>query len=269
VAHQAIQVGDYIIDTSWEQEPSLAGQANALLIGVRGMPISRSELGKLTLITPLDGTVISGDVLPVGVEIEASDGNLATLTWQIYIDDRLVTTPPADQPTVLVQDVAAGAHTLKVALTGADSTPASVQVTVRGTVTETNNAGTQMTIPPPVSLTYSDVDLSGLTLELIYRGQSQSLAFQSQDVNAFGQHRILLTPDQPGVYILQVRGVLDGNPVDAQVVLDPVREQTWMQRVTSRLPATMTQSGIFWGILVVVVLGVIALGLRVRAQAST
>jgi hypothetical protein len=267
-AHQVLQVGDYIVEYSWEQEPALAGQANALLIGVRGMPVSRSELGKLTLITPLEGMVISGDALPVAVQIKANDGNLTKLTWQIYVDDRLVASPTGEQPTVLVQDVANGAHTVKVALTGADSTPASVQITMRNDAANAGGAGAQMTIPPPVSLTYSDVDISSLAFEVVYRGQTQPLPFQPQNVNAFGQHRIHFTPDQPGVYVLQVQGVLDGNPVDAQVVLDPVRELTFMQRITAFLPVAMRQSALFWGVIGGVVLGVIALGLRARSQAS-
>jgi hypothetical protein len=255
-AHQALEIGDYLVEFVWEQEPPLAGQANAVVLRVRGKPMIQSELGKLTLITPLDGMVISGDVVPVSVQIEPAAG-VSGLTWQLSVDDQRVATPPADQSTVLVQEVAPGAHTVTVALADADQqtvgTPLSTQVTVRGA------GNTTMTIPPPLSVNYVAVDLSGLTFEIVHHEEQQPLIFSSIGEGAGGQYRAPYTPAQGGIYLLRVQGVLDDQPVDTQLALDVVRQQTWTEQVTNLL-----RSMGWW--LAAGVIGLIGVGVWLRIR---
>jgi hypothetical protein len=259
-AHQVLQVGNYLLDYSWRQEPALAGESNAILIGIREIPASKGPLGVLTVITPLDGSTVTGDVLPVAVEIQSATNDLTGLSWQIILDGQVAATPPANQPTVLLQGVAPGAHTLALQLidedkASADNEPALVQVTLQA-------AAEEMVIPPPINVQYSDIDITGLTFALSVREQRQNLSVTTL---APGQYQITYTPPQAGVYLLHVQGVLDGEPVDAQIALDPVRSPTWPERLARIGQAAFSRPGSlgWWAIGALAVVAII-LGWRLR-----
>jgi hypothetical protein len=261
-AHQVLQVGNYLLDYSWRREPALAGEANSILIGVREIPASKGPLGVLTVITPLDDSTVTGDVLPVAVEIQRAAGDLTGLSWQITLDDQVMATPEASQPTVLLQGIAPGAHTLTLQLIDEneeteDNQPAVVQVTMQAATGE-------MVIPPPTNIQYSDVDISGLTFEVSIREQRQRLPIEAL---APGQYQAPYTPTLAGVYLLHAQGVLDGEPVDAQLALDPVRSLSWTERLAHIWQTMLSRTGSVggWGIGVLAAVALV-IGWRLRRQ---
>lgn len=257
-AHQVIEIGNNLLEVVWEVEPPLAGQANAVVIRVRGKPVSQSGAGKLTLITPLEGMTISGSALPISVQIEPGAGQVAATAWHIYLNDQLVASPPVEQTTVLLQDVADGAYLLKVVLADAAGQEIGAPLTATVTLRDPN---APMTIPPPVSVRYVDLDLSGLAMMLTYREESQPLAFQPLSASSIGQYHAPYTPAAPGLYLLRVQGALDGQPVDAQIALDVVQER-------AGLPALLAGSGRLWTIVMGLIVGITGLGLWVRSKKS-
>jgi hypothetical protein len=259
-AHQVLQVGNYLLDYSWRQEPALAGEPNSILIGIREIPASKGPLGVLTVITPLDGSTVTGEVLPVAVEIQSATNDLNGLSWQIMLDGQVAATPPASQPTVLLQGIAPGAHALTFQLideneASVDNEPTLVQVTLQA-------AAEEMVIPPPINVRYSDVAITGLTFEVSVRQQRQKLNVQALEP---GQYLVPYTPTLSGIYLLHVQGVLDGEPVDAQIALDPVRPLTWPERLARIGQTAFSRPGsLGWGAIGALAVVAIILGWRLR-----
>jgi hypothetical protein len=262
-AHQVLQVGNYLLDYSWRQEPALAGEPNSIVIGVREIPASKGPVGVLTVITPLDGSTVMGDALPVAVEIQPATGDGASglgLSWQIMLDDQVVATPPASQPTVLLQGIAPGAHTLTLQLIGEDEASGGNEAAVVHVTLQA--AGSEMVIPPPINVQYSDIDISGLTFELSVRQHRQNLSVETV---ASGQHQASYTPPQAGLYLLKVHGVLDGEPVDAQIALDPVRSPTWPERLARIWQTALDRPGSAgWWVVGVLAIAALVFGWRLR-----
>lgn len=242
-AHQVISVGDYVIEYRWLEEPPLVGYANSVFIGVRNIPASKSELGKLTLITPLDGTVTTGDLVPVSVNIQPTAGITQTLHWHIYVDDQMMLMPSFEQPTVVLQGIPNGQHTLKTILSDFSHREVGQMVVARFTVEGSSNqpddlnpqinvpheSSTASALPPE---TYSAIDIGQLQVALITEGQSQILPLQPVAADGPGRYVAPFTPAQSGEHKLKVSGTLAGVAVDTEVTLERARTPTIGQRAT-------------------------------------
>lgn len=251
-AHQVISAGDYVIEYRWLDEPALVGYANSVFIGVRNIPASKSELGRLTLITPLDGTIVTGDLVPVSVNIQAAAGITQTLHWHIYVNDQMMLMPSFEQPTVALQGIPNGQHTLKVILSGADHREVGQPVLTRFTVEGSSNklddlnahanmqheSSTAPALPPE---TYSDIDISPLQVELITEGQSQPLTLQPLTAEGPGRYTAAYTPNHQGEHKLKITGALAGIAVDSEVALERAHTPTISQRVTRLFAAPLTR----------------------------
>lgn len=270
-AHQSIPVGDYLLEYRWLHEPPIAGQENAIFLGVRLVPATHTVLGKLTLVTPTEGMVINGGLLPVSVHIEQAGDPGQVVHWHIYVDDQMVLMPNIDQPTVALQGISNGAHTLKITLSGADhkdvGDPVIAHIVVQGATGGSEITSAQPT-PTPDPKTYADVDLSGLQVK-IATGQTQVLPVMRVDSTLPGQYMAAFTPNQSGVYTAALTGTLAGNLVDSQITLEQVREPTMSQRLSLLLGLRSVRLvGVIVIGLAVAVIG-LQLGRRSRTQDAT
>lgn len=275
-AHQVISAGDYVIEYRWVDEPALAGYANSVFIGIREIPASKSELGTLTLITPQEGTVAQGDLVPVSVNIQAATGISETLHWHIYVDDMMMLMPTAREPTVALQGIPNGQHTLKVILSGADHREVGQPVVSRFTVEGSSNQSEDMNAHanmqhesnssanalPPES--YRAIDIGQLQVTLLTDGQSQPLALQPLTEVGPGRYAAPFTPSHTGEHKLKVSGVVAGVAVDTEVTLERARTPTLGQRVTKFFATPLAR--ILGIALIGVVVGWVGISLSRRAK---
>ncbi len=268
-AHQSIPVGDYLLEYRWIHEPPLAGQENAVFLGVRLVPATHTVLGKLTLITPTDGLVITGDLLPVSVHIEQAGDLSQVIHWHIYVDDQMVLMPNINQPTVALQGISNGPHTLKVTLSGADhkdvGDPVIARIVVQGAAGSGEITSAQPT-PTPDPKAYTDVDLSGLQVKVAAGQTQQILPVVRVDSSLPGQYMAVFTPQQSGIYTVALTGQMAGNVVDSQVILERVREPTANQRLSLLLGLRPVRLGAIVVIALLVVWGSLRLGRRKPAR---
>lgn len=270
-AHQSIPVGDYLLEYRWLHEPPLAGQENAIFLGVRLVPATHTVLGKLTLVTPTDGMVINGDLLPVSVHIEQAGDPGQVIHWHIYVDDQMVLMPNINQPTVALQGISNGPHTLKVTLSGADhkdvGDPVLARIVVQGAAGSGEITSAQPTATPDPKV-YTDVDLSSLQVKVATGQTQQILPVVRVDSTLPGQYMAAFTPQQSGIYTVALTGQMAGSVVNSQVTLERVREPTVNQRLSLLLGLRTVRLGGIAVIALLVVWGSLRLGRRQQAPSS-
>lgn len=215
-AHEGIVVGDYTLEYGWLSEPPIAGQPNAIVLNVIGAdssaeadPPAPAGAGPLLITQPADGTAVEGDRLDVTVAL-AQDSPADSHHWHLYVDGRLATMVPIETPTYTLSGLTNGRHALAVALSDSkhQDVGARSQVSIQVSGSSAGDA-------PQAGA--SAVDLSQLTVEIVYGSQARMLVFRPAASGQPGQYQAPLTPGRAGQYTLRLSGSLAGTPVSAEV----------------------------------------------------
>ena len=226
LAHEAVTAGNYTIEYGWLDEPPVAGKDNAIIINISGHAddSSHEEMeGAISLVSPADGGAIAGDSFEVSVQVEGLDEHAEGVHWHLYVDEKELVMAPVDHTTVTVNNLSNGAHTLKVALAGADHAefgePAQAAITVEGATGSGEPTVSGLDSAEIHGHDEADfhVDVSGLKLELVYGGQTIPLTLQPLHDGEPGQFTAPFKPDRPGLYTLKITGKLAGDFGETEV----------------------------------------------------
>lgn len=132
---------------------------------------------------------------------------------------------PLDQTTITVSGLANGVHTVKAVLAAPDhtevGTPAQTMIQVSGSTASTGPMAQNvqsMSMPADMNAGFS-VDVSALTVEVAYGGQTKVLQLQPLPDGEPGQYMAPFVPTKAGQYTLNLSGKLSGSAGDADVKL--------------------------------------------------
>ena len=234
-AHETVTAGDYEIEYGWLNEPPVAGQPNAVVINIGHVEAgaSHTDEGAISLVAPVDGAKVHGSELEVTVKFDGLDEHAGDegIHWHLYLDDQTLAMIPLDQPAVTVTGLANGNHTLKASLADADHAdmgePATAAITIEG-ASDTGSpsvSGLEATIDEHShsAETFADVDVSQLTIEVIYGGESKRLALQPLGESTPGQFVAPLTPTRAGEYTVRLAGKIGDSDVNVEVKPEEVQ----------------------------------------------
>jgi hypothetical protein len=263
-AHEGITVGDYTLEYGWLSEPPVAGQANAIVVNVSGGSHAPSagapsgaSAGPLAITEPADGAAIAGDQLAVTVAPlpEAPEGNHH---WHLYVDGVLATMLPIETLSYTLKGLTNGSHEIAVALS--DSRHQDVGTRSRVTVEVTGSSAGDA--PQAGS---AEVDLSELTVEIVYGSQARVLVFQPAAGSPTGHFQAALTPARPGQYLLRFAGRVGGTPVDAEVKPEEVLAADALAFPAAPGTASASGSAALYAAIAGIVLGLAGVGLGAAA----
>jgi hypothetical protein len=272
LAHEGITAGNYTIEYGWLDEPPVAGQDNAIILNISGHADAGHEEmeGAISLVSPADGGTIAGDSFEVSVKVEGLDEHAEGVHWHLYVDEKELVMVPVADTTITVNNLANGAHTLKVALAGSDHAefgePAQAAITVEGatgagepTVSGLDSAE----IDGHDEAASFNIDVSGLKLELVYGGQTVPLTLEPLHDGEPGQFTAPFKPDRPGVYTLKITGKLIGDFGETEVNAEVEPEEVEPGEV---VPTASASSGLpTWLVIGGAVIVAAALGIGVFA----
>jgi hypothetical protein len=218
-AHESVTLGDYVVEYGWETEPPVEGQANAIVLTfAHGAP---DDNASIRFTNPQDGSMVDGDAVTVELALSDPEHTHAHL----YLGDQLLAMGEPGDTHFQITGLPNGAHTLKAA-TSDDITHleahqmATVTITVMNSTAPANSA--------PVAAAEGDtgghghgemgemIDVSALTVELVYGGQTTALTLTPRTDNR-NAYRATFTPGRAGLYTLRFGGHLDGHAVSAEV----------------------------------------------------
>ncbi len=235
LAHEKVEVGNYVIEYGWTTEPPLAGQANAIVINISGKAedTEHLEAGKISIVAPAADSTVQGDKVEVAIKAEGIDEHDAeALHWHLYVDERVLTMPPLSQTTVTITGLSNGTHTLEAKLAAADHSEAGAEgrvvITVEGS-TATGDPAATGGEPMAGDDDHGhgeeiEVDVSGLKIELVYGGQT--IALTLQPVEGKQSHFTApFTPERPGLYTLRLIGKLQGSLGETEVNVEVEPEE--------------------------------------------
>ncbi len=265
LAHEGITAGNYTIEYGWLDEPPVAGQDNAIVVNISGHADAggHEEMeGAVGLISPADGGAISGDSFEVSVKVEGLDEHAEGVHWHLYVDDKELVMAPVAQTTITVNNLANGAHTLRVALAGSDHAEfgesAQAAITVEGATGsgEPTVSGLEPAEEAGHGEAEINIDVSSLKVELVYGGQTFPLSLEPLHDGEPGQFTASFKPDRPGVYTLKITGKLSGDfgetEVNAEVEPEEVEPGEAATSASSGLPTWLMIGG---AVVVVAALG--------------
>jgi hypothetical protein len=233
-AHESVAAGDYVIEYGWLDEPPVAGKDNAIILNIGGHADEgghEEQQGAIRLVSPADGGTVTGDAFEVSVQIEGLDEHAEGIHWHLYVDEKELAMVPVAQTTVTLNGLANGAHTVRVALAGADHAEFGEASQAAITVEGATGAGAPSVSGLDSAETHGHeeadfhVDVSGLRLEMVYGGQTTALALQPLPDGEAGQFMAPFKPDRPGVYTLRITGRLAGDFGEAEVNADVEPEE--------------------------------------------
>lgn len=283
LAHEEVTAGNYVIEYGWVNEPPVVGQPNGIVINISGKPAGAGhshDTGSISIVTPADGATIAGDSVEVAIKTEGVE-NPDGLHWHLYVNDEELAMIPLDETSVTLTGLSNGMHAIKVAIAASDHSeigqPAEAMLMVEGSSASGEMMVTGM---EPASGDHShdegiDVDVSGLTVEIEYGGQSKTLELDPLAGGAPGQFVAPLTPTRAGQYTLKLGGKLTGSLGDADVSASVEPEEVPAADPNAfPAPESSAQSspaGAFgpggWLSVVAIVAGGLGLGLSVVALA--
>jgi hypothetical protein len=275
-AHETVTAGDYAIEYGWLVEPAVAGQPNAIVINVGNAGASEPDKGAISLVAPIEGAMIHGDAVAVTVKFDGLDEHAGDkgIHWHLYLDDHMLAMIPLHQTTITVTGLTDGHHTLKASLSNASHAdmdePATAAITIEG-ASETGSpsvSGLEATLDSHGAGVFAEVDVSQLTVEIIYGGESKRLALQPLGANTPGQFIAPLTPTRAGEYTVRLTGKISDSDVNVEVSPEEVQTTDVLQfpsaAVESPKPTnTFGLSG--WLAVAGVILGLLGTGLGVAA----
>lgn len=274
-AHESLPIGDYEVEYGWLNEPPIAGQSNAVVINIIQAHAEdhASMSGKISLVTPTDGSTLQGDHVPVEVAFEGLEA-ASEAHWHLYVDDQMISMISLDQPSVTISGLSNGSHTLKVMLSLSNhqdtGEPATANITVEGAA-DSGSPKVEGVAPltEHTHADFADVDVSGLKVEVVYGPESKVLALQPLGEETPGQFIAPLTPTRAGEYTLRLTGQIGDSQIesievqpeeveDAEVVQFPQAAEAGLAGELAAAKAQASAAQVM--ALVGIVLGVIGIG---------
>lgn len=141
-----LQTGSYIIKATVTDNDGATTSANATItVGTTTTTPTTPTTGENGAPTVSITSISDGDQVSVGstvaINLSANDSDGSIVKYQIYVDGSLKDTDGSNFTIYRIQNIAAGAHTIKAIVTDNDGTTASATVTITaGTVTTTPTA---------------------------------------------------------------------------------------------------------------------------------
>ena len=235
-AHQTIQIGDYAVEYGWLNEPVIVGQSNAIVVNISQPAAAGAsmDMGSISLAAPADGAAVAGDQVEVTVAFAGLDdpSMSAGEHWRLDVDGQTLSMIPLHQTTVAVSGLSNGEHAIGATLVNASHAAIGQPATAKVTLSGAADTGTpsvsgveplDMTGAPTEAM--ADVDVSKLKIEVVYGGESKTLALQPLGEDTPGQFIAPLTPTRAGRFTIRLSGQIEQTDVGG-VEVQPEEVQT-------------------------------------------